>query len=82
MHTLVVDVPALPSQQYMDPLIAVADANGSNFTDSLPQRPIILLDGLVIINCSPKANNFTGPPFANTIGQIEIIDQTFLLGWL
>ena len=41
VNTLVVDVPALPSQQYMDPLIAVAEANGSNFTDSLPQRPII-----------------------------------------
>lgn len=74
MHPLVIDVPAFPSQQHMDPLITITDTDSSYLTNALPKRTVILPDGLVIIYGPPETDDFTGPSLTNAIGQVEIID--------
>jgi len=67
VDALVVDVPALTSQQHMDAQIAVTYPYGGNLANALPQCPIIFPDGSVVVHGPPQADHLAGPPFPHAI---------------
>lgn len=81
IHPLVIDVPTFASQEGVDPWVTIPHPYRSNLTYPLMQGPIVL-DRLIVVDRPAEPNNLAGAPLANSITELEIINEKALLGWL
>ena len=72
---LVVDRPAFPTQQDVDPEIAIPYPRSRQIADAQQQRCLVAADRLVPDRRTLKAKRSTAPPFADSLDRLDIGDD-------